>query len=120
MPNEEETLRTLANDTINGLVAWRDEVKLKIHLATMEGKDEWGAVETNVGLAEARLHTVVTETIPAGGHQIGTDLRVALHDVRMLLAKIKPNLDAIGGDLSKAGREVMAKLEVGTADITQD
>lgn len=111
MTQDDITLTKIARETVDGLTSWRDQVRVKIHLASLDAKEAWKAAETHVDLAQGRLKTVLETTVPTGAGQVRTDLRVALHDARKTLGKIAPNLDAIGHDLAKAGREILTRLD---------
>ena len=119
MTNEAKSLSAIAQDIATSLSAWRDELRVKIHLAGMDARDAWKAVEPHLELADARLRSVF-EAIPAGSEKIAHDAKSAIHEARDLLVKVEPSLDAIGADLSKAGRELITRLkkDVGPGDAS--
>jgi hypothetical protein len=110
MTHDEKTLTTIAQETIDALGAWREGVKVRAHLAKLEARTAWEAVEPHVVVAEGRLRTFM-DTTKASKEHVGKDVRAALLETRELLSKVEPNLEAVGDDFAKAGREIIARLK---------
>ena len=59
--HDEESLRGVAHETLESLAAFRDDVRVRIHLAGMEAKDLWREAEPTVEKVEGRLKKVLDQ-----------------------------------------------------------
>ncbi len=60
--NTKEAITTEVDKGILALQQARDEVKLKLHLAGMDAKDEWNKLEPKILEAEAKAKSAVEGT----------------------------------------------------------
>jgi len=120
MTNEEASLRTVATETAEALTAWRDDIKVRLHLAGMDARDAWEKVEPDVEIARARLRKALDAVVPGGSEAVRLELHLGLAEARERLATIEPNLETLGDDLAKAGRKAIARLRDGLTTASHD
>lgn len=110
MANDEANLRSIARETADKLAAVRDDLKVRLHLAELEVRDAWKEAEPHVEQAEARLRKALDVVVPGGAEQVRLELTLGLKDARDRVAKIEPQLQKIGSQLTDAGKSALAKL----------
>lgn len=74
-----------------------DEVKLKLHLASMEAKEQWKKLEPKVNELEAKVMNGSEKAVGAVGDQVAvlaTGLRQFADELRDSVAKLKPEAKA--------------------------
>ena len=57
-----EQLRNEVSETVEKMRGLRDQVRLELHLAGMEARQEWAQMERRVELAERKLARDLSET----------------------------------------------------------
>lgn len=68
-------LKDEARKTIERLQTMRDEVRLQLHLAGMEAKDQWKRLEPRIQQVADRVATDGSEGAKAALHEITEELR---------------------------------------------
>lgn len=115
--HDEESLRGVAHETLESLAAFRDDVKVRIHLAGMEAKDLWHEAEPSVTRVENRLKKVLDEVVPGGSERVRLELHLGLAEAKDHVHALEPKLHALGDALTDAGRTAIAKLKTNLAKI---
>ena len=81
MPQTQKTTMTPTTRRARTLRSLRDEIRLQIHLASMELRDRWATLEPEI---ERTLHELET-----AGRNIGEDLLERVHELREALPRRK-------------------------------
>ncbi len=110
MPTEETPLRALARETLGTLATWRDDVKVRLHLAGMDARDAWKEVEPKVERVEASLRKVLDTVVPGGAEEVRLEIALGAAEARDRLAALESKLEEVGHDLARSGREALNKL----------
>ncbi len=69
-----------SNKALDELIALRDEIKVKLHLASLETKTLWDQVSREI-------ETLTSEKVRVAGHQAIETLRTKLKNVQDLIKK---------------------------------
>lgn len=115
--HDEESLRGVAHETLESLAAFRDDVKVRIHLAGMEAKDLWKEAEPTVEKVEGRLKKVLDQVVPGGSEQVRLELHLGLAEAKDRVHALEPKLHEFGDAITDAGRTAIAKLKTNLAKI---
>jgi hypothetical protein len=117
MTQDDASLRAAAHDTIEKLAAFRDDVKVRIHLAGMEVKDIWKEAEPAVTRVETRLKKALDVVVPGGAEQVRLELTLGLAEAKDHVHALEPKLHAFGDAITDAGRTAIAKLKQNLASL---
>lgn len=110
MANDENSLRELARETVDRLTTWRDEAKVRAHLASMDARTAWNEVEPQVDRITNRLRDVLDATVPGGSEQARLELQLGVAEAQDRLTAMERRFEVIGHDLAREGREALATL----------
>jgi ElaB/YqjD/DUF883 family membrane-anchored ribosome-binding protein len=81
-----EKVRAQVDDVLAELTRMADEIRLKVHLGSMEAKDEWNDVEPKLKQFEKKAEEVVERT--------GDELKDLGADLKARFKKLKEDLGA--------------------------
>lgn len=76
---------------INKLRTDRDELRLRMHLASMEVRDEWEELEGRWDKLEARLQNA-GETLAESGREVGEGLEIVVDELGSAYGRIRKRL----------------------------
>lgn len=102
MTNDEATLRDLARATIDELAAFRDEVRVRRHLAGMEAQDLWKKAEPTVLAIEKRLVDALDRVAPQGAEHVRLELHLGLAEARDRIHELEAKAHVFGDALARA------------------
>lgn len=81
-------IKTEIDKTWDGLQQQRDELKLQIHLAKLEAKEEWETTESNFHSLESKIKDIkgdaseASKDVVASAKQLLDDIQGAYHRIR--------------------------------------
>lgn len=87
----ERDLRGALQRELDELVRLRDELKVRLHLAKADAKDEWHELEAKLGRVTAELARTA-ENAKAPAEQLGDAARSMLDELRRSYERIKAEL----------------------------
>ena len=111
MSEDRENVRGKIEQAERDLASLRDEIRVRLHLAGMEAKRVWEALEPHVARTQAQLRDAAdSATRSLHDREPSLELHLALMDARDRLREMEPGLRAIGARLREAGAEVVASI----------
>ncbi|MCB9707023.1 MAG: hypothetical protein H6711_34600 [Myxococcales bacterium] len=84
MTDSSDSIRDLLHKGLGDLRTMRDEIKLKLHLAGMDAKQAWEALEPRLGELEKQASEVSEATVEAAQKAAG-ELQSAFAELRKKL-----------------------------------
>jgi hypothetical protein len=84
--SEEKKVRAQVDEVLGDLRRMADEIRLKVHLGSMDAKDEWKEIEPKLHELEQEADRVVDRTTE--------ELRDLGHDLKARFKKLKEDLGA--------------------------
>jgi hypothetical protein len=77
-------VKNAVETALSDLRSMRDEIRLKVHLASMEARDRWHALEPRLASVEHQLEK--------GGTSVAETLRDSVEDLRRSLVKLRDEI----------------------------
>lgn len=102
MNHDDASLRDLARETIDHLAAFRDDVRVRLHLAGMEAQDLWRKAEPTVISIEKRLVAALDQVAPQGAEHVRLELHLGLAEARDRVHELESRAHVFGDALARS------------------